>query len=134
MSSQAATELLEMRRTIRIKRSGLTSTRIHDIDSPAIKFAENISELEQAFSLVHDTYLETGYLAEPRPHGMLFGIHSLLPETVVFIAKSNANLSVHPSRRFLIRTSLACPWIQSIEGSSTGLGPRAEGSSSCRHL
>jgi hypothetical protein len=29
-----------------------------------------------------------GYLSTPKPHGMLFGIHTLLPETVIFVAKS----------------------------------------------
>ncbi|SMC26415.1 hypothetical protein SAMN02746041_02635 [Desulfacinum hydrothermale DSM 13146] len=79
---------IERRRTIRIKRSGLLQWKLDDIDRPSIKIAETVDEYEQAFRLVHDTYLRTGYLKEPKPHGMLFGIHSLLPETVVFVAKS----------------------------------------------
>jgi hypothetical protein len=79
---------VERRRTIRIKRSGLLRHRLDDIDRPAIKFAENIDELQQAFSLLHDVYLRMGYLSQPKGHGMLFTIHSLLPETAVFVAKS----------------------------------------------
>jgi hypothetical protein len=79
---------MERRRTIRIKRSGLLQWKLEDIDRPSIKIAETVDEYEQAFRLVHDTYLRTGYLKEPQPNGMLFGIHSLLPETVVFVAKS----------------------------------------------
>lgn len=78
----------ERRRTIRIKRSGLLRWKLEDIDRPAIKFAETVEELHQAFSLLHDTYLQTNYLSKPKPHGMLFNIHALLPETAVFIAKS----------------------------------------------
>ena len=79
---------VERRRTIRIKRSGLLRWKLEDIDRPAIKFAETIDEFSQAFSLLHDIYLQMKYLSKPKPHGMLFGIHALLPETVVFVAKS----------------------------------------------
>ncbi|MGA2735734.1 MAG: hypothetical protein ABSG35_24460, partial [Syntrophobacteraceae bacterium] len=48
----------------------------------------DIDEYKQAFSLVHDTYLRMGYLSTPKPHGMLFGIHTLLPQTVIFVAKT----------------------------------------------
>ncbi len=78
----------ERRRTIRIKRSGLTKWKLDEIDRPAIKMAETIDEYEQAFSLAHDTYLKIGYLGAPKDHGMLFSVYSLLPETVVFVAKS----------------------------------------------
>jgi hypothetical protein len=78
----------ERRRTIRIKRSELLKARLDDIDRPAVKIAGDIDEFKQAFSLVHDTYLRMGYLSTPKPHGMLFGIHTLLPQTVIFVAKS----------------------------------------------
>jgi len=78
----------DRRRTSRIKRSGLLENRLDDIDRPAIKIAERPDEYEKAFRLVHDTYLKMGYLREPAPHGMLYSIYSLLPETVIFIAKS----------------------------------------------
>lgn len=79
---------IERRRTIRIKRSGLTHWKLTGIDRPAIKFAETIDEREQAFRMLHDTYLKVGYIKEPRPSGLLFSIYSLLPDTVVFVAKS----------------------------------------------
>ena len=88
MLPSSADRVPERRRTIRIKRSGLLRWKLEDIDRPAIKFAETIDELAQAFALVHKVYLTLGYLDEPKPHGMLFGIHSLLPETAVFVAKS----------------------------------------------
>lgn len=76
-------------RAVRLKRSKILVARIDEIDRPVVKIAGDIDEFRQAFSLVHDSYLRNGYLSTPRPHGMLFGIHSLLPETVVFVAKSN---------------------------------------------
>lgn len=79
---------LERRRTVRIKRSNLLNLQLDDIDRPAIKIAETQDEYEQSFRLVHDTYLRMGYLKEPQPHGMLFSAYSLLPETVIFVAKS----------------------------------------------
>jgi len=78
----------ESRRANRIKRSELLKARLDEIDRPAVKIAGDIDEYKQAFSLVHDTYLRMGYLSTPKPHGMLFGIHTLLPETVIFVAKS----------------------------------------------
>jgi hypothetical protein len=88
MSSLTATRTPERRRTIRIKRSGLLRWELNDVDRPAVKIAETLEEYEQAFKLLHDVYHEMGYLSTAKAHGMLFGIHSLLPETVVFIAKS----------------------------------------------
>lgn len=79
---------VERRRTIRIKRSGLTHWKLGDIDRPAIKFAETIDERQQAFRLLHDNYLHLGYLSEPKPSGLLFNIYALLPNTAIFIAKS----------------------------------------------
>jgi hypothetical protein len=79
----------ERRRTVRIKRSELLNARLDEIDRPAVKIAGDIDEFKQAFSLVHDIYTRMGYLSTPKPHGMLFGIHTLLPETVIFVAKSH---------------------------------------------
>ncbi len=79
---------VERRRTVRIKRSNLLDLKLDDIDRPAIKIAETQDEYEQSFRLVHDTYLRMGYLKDPQPHGMLFSAYSLLPETVIFVAKS----------------------------------------------
>ena len=82
----------EKRRTLRIKRSGLLSKKLKDIDKVAIKFAETREELQQAFTLVHDVYLKEGYLKKPTKSGMFFSIFSLLPETVIIAAKSYLNV------------------------------------------
>lgn len=88
MSDPTSPRTIERRRTIRIKRSGLLRWELGDIDRPAVKIAEERDEYEQAFKLIHEVYRDMGYLSEVKEHGMLFGIHSLLPETVVFVAKS----------------------------------------------
>lgn len=79
---------IERRRTVRIKRSALLKGNLHDIDRPAIKFAETKDELEQAFSLAYKEYIKSGYITEPKPSQLLFSIYNMLPETVVFIAKA----------------------------------------------
>ncbi len=79
----------ENSRTVRLKRSKILVPRIDEIDRPTVKVAAEIDEFKGAFSLVHDNYIKNGYLDTPKSHRMLFGIHSLLPGTVVFVAKSN---------------------------------------------
>ncbi|WP_150112193.1 N-acyl amino acid synthase FeeM domain-containing protein [Desulfonatronovibrio hydrogenovorans] len=78
----------ERRRTLRIKRSGLHNQDLLDLDRPAVKFAETREELEKAFSLVYQIYLQKKFITEPKPHQMLYSIYSLLPDTVHIIAKS----------------------------------------------
>jgi hypothetical protein len=78
----------DRRRTIRMKRSRFLEDRLGGIDRPAIKFAETIKEIEGAFSLCHDEYIDLKYLKKEKTHGMFFGIHSLLPDTSIFIFKS----------------------------------------------
>ena len=78
----------ERRRTLRIKRSGLKNCKLHDIDRPAIKFAETREELIKSFSLVYDVYFEKNFIPTPRPHGMLYSFFSLLPDTTHIIAVS----------------------------------------------
>jgi hypothetical protein len=89
---------VERRRTLRIKRSGLQKYELQDLDRPAIKFAENRDELQQSFALVYQVYMQKKFITQPKPHGMLYNIHSLLPDTVHIIAKSYlkviSNLSV----------------------------------------
>ena len=79
---------VERRRTIRIRRSALLNSDLSDIDRPSIKIAETLDEYRQAFQIVHDQYLMSGYLKTAQEHGMLYGIHSLLPKTCVFIFKT----------------------------------------------
>ena len=113
----------ERKRAIRIKRSELLKARLDEIDRPAIKIAGEIDEYKQVFSLVHDTYLRMGYLSTPKPHGMLFGIHTLLPETVIFVAKSYRTVistltEIFDTELFGLR------WTNCIGRSLTGSGLR----------
>lgn len=91
---------IERRRTLRIKRSGLQKYELQDVDRPAIKFAENREELEKSFALVYQVYLQKKFITQPKPHGMLYNMYSLLPKTMHIIAKSYlqvlSNLSVIP--------------------------------------
>jgi len=82
----------ERRRSIRIRRSGLLRDRLGDIDRLAIKFAESEDEHRQVFSMLHDEYLRKGYLAKESSHGLLYDLYSLLPNTVIFVAKSYLNV------------------------------------------
>jgi hypothetical protein len=63
-------------------------SRLDAIDRPAIKIAETSREYEQALALVYEEYVQSGYIPNPNPDGMVFSVHHLLPETTVFIAKS----------------------------------------------
>ncbi len=78
----------ERRRTVRLTRSGLLQWKLEDVDRPAIKIAETPEEIKGAFSLVHNVYRQSKYLDKDKPNGLLYGIHSLLPNTTIFIAKS----------------------------------------------
>jgi hypothetical protein len=81
----------EKKRISRIKRSGLLRETFGG-ERPTIEVAREMEDLGQAFSLRHDVYLEAGYLDRPLPNGMLFSIHSILPETLVFVAKSGSKV------------------------------------------
>jgi hypothetical protein len=79
---------IERRRTVRIRRSALLKSHLEVIDRPAIKIAENITEHRQAFSLVYQEYVQSGYIPNPIPNGEVFSVFNLLPETAVFVVKS----------------------------------------------
>lgn len=79
---------IERRRTVRLKRSALLKSNLDKIDRPAIKFAETQDEHEQAFALVYQAYVQSGYIPNPSPDGKVSSIYSFLPETFIFIAKS----------------------------------------------
>lgn len=79
---------IERRRTVRIKKSALLAESLNDIDRPALKIADNQDELQQAFAIVHEEYLKTGYISKPKSHKMLFSIYNFLPHSVIFVAKS----------------------------------------------
>jgi hypothetical protein len=88
MGTPAGNHTEDRRRTIRVKRSALLRSNLDHVDRPSIKIAETRDELEQAFSLVYNEYLEEGYIKDSDRSGLHFNIHHLLPETVVFVFKS----------------------------------------------
>ncbi|MCA9398808.1 MAG: hypothetical protein KC618_03590, partial [Candidatus Omnitrophica bacterium] len=50
-----------------------------------LKLAETQQELEKAYSLVHDSYIEMGYM-DPHNSGMRLGFYNMLPYTSTVIA------------------------------------------------
>lgn len=79
---------IERRRTIRIRRSALTSAKLDDIDRPTIKIAETKEELFKAFRLVYAEYFEQGYIAKSHPLAIQYNIYNFLPKTCVFVFQS----------------------------------------------
>ena len=78
---------IERRRTIRIRRSSLTKNKLESIDRPSIKIAETFEEYEQSFRLVYQEYDSLGYISRPHPHRLHYSIHTLLPQTCIFLFK-----------------------------------------------
>jgi len=78
----------ERRRTIRIRRSALLDAKLELLDRPSLKVAETLDEYSQAFKVLHDVYLSSGYLPHPHPSGMHYSAHHLLPKTCVFLFKT----------------------------------------------
>ena len=74
----------ERRRAIRLRRSELT--RIKEPGYLDFKLATEREELEAAWRLLHDVYVEQGYM-RPHPSGLRLIVHNLLPQTTVFIAR-----------------------------------------------
>ena len=56
------------------------------INNLIFKIADTRTELEQAYRLVHDTYVEKGYI-EPQPSGLHLKLNNALPTTTTFVAK-----------------------------------------------
>ncbi len=80
---------IEDKRLRRMKLSKALHFDCKGLNSPCVKWAQTADELKQAFTLVHDEYLKLGYIQQPDPSGMFFGIHNLLPDTVTLIIKSD---------------------------------------------
>ena len=76
----------ERRRTIRLRRSALIRSKLEDLDRPALKCAEEVEELEQAFNIVYETYRESSYIKSSEDK-MYFSHFCLLPTSNVFIFK-----------------------------------------------
>jgi len=51
------------------------------------KWADTLNELEQAFSLVYEEYLRSGYITEPNSSKVFFNFHNLLPTSSTLVAK-----------------------------------------------
>ncbi len=75
-------------RDIYMKRAGFLNGSDENVSYPIIKWADNQSELEEAFSLVHREYLRSGYLTKADPSGIFFGIHNLLRHSATLVAKN----------------------------------------------
>lgn len=78
-------KIVERRRSIRIRRSSLLKANLGNIDRPSIKLAEDLDDFQQSFCLVHDEYVKAGYLELSSCVPMHFTIHSLLPQTTIFL-------------------------------------------------
>ncbi|MBW2568347.1 MAG: hypothetical protein JRD93_18225 [Deltaproteobacteria bacterium] len=76
-------------RYIRMKRSMLLGPYFDSNEQFSCNVAQTHDELKQAFSLVYKEYLRAGYVKKAVPSKMLVNIYNLLPETVVWIVKSN---------------------------------------------
>lgn len=57
------------------------------------KVANTLSELENAYRLVHDVFVTAGYI-DPHPLGFRVKIHNALPETTTFIAKHHEKIAL----------------------------------------
>ncbi|MES2526666.1 MAG: hypothetical protein V4598_06240 [Bdellovibrionota bacterium] len=100
------------RRMFQINLDGLPSDFI-------FKLAETKDELEQAFTLLHDSYVREGFM-KPKPSGMRVTPYHALPTTTTLIAKVGSKVIATVS---LIRqTSLGLPIQQACDLSSV-IGP-----------
>jgi len=64
-----------------------------DIKDVRFKIAQSKDELEQAFSIVHDMYVQEGYM-DPQPHGMRISLHHSLPFTTTFIGMVDTDVII----------------------------------------
>ncbi|SMP63012.1 hypothetical protein SAMN06295888_11089 [Desulfonatronum zhilinae] len=76
---------LERRRTIRLRRSSLLKVNLEKIDRPSIKLAEEQDDFEQSFALVHEEYVNAGYVHADGSVSLHYNIFSLLPQTTTFL-------------------------------------------------
>ena len=73
----------ESRRLAMLKRAGLFGA---DASGAAIVRAASSEDLRKAYRLVHDIFVEEGYIL-PRSCGMRLRVYEALPETATFVAK-----------------------------------------------
>jgi hypothetical protein len=75
------------RRVAALKRCRLFSEN----DPVTVKQAETQEELEAAYRLVHQSYVEAGYM-DPHPSGLRVRAFEVLPQTATFIAVENGEV------------------------------------------
>lgn len=68
-----------------LRKAGFFST---DTNGCAIERACTLTDLQGAYSLVHDVFVEAGYI-HPEPSGMRLRIYEACPETATFVAKKD---------------------------------------------
>jgi hypothetical protein len=79
--------LAARRRAASLKRCRLFDER----DPITVKQATTREELEEAYCLVHESYIEAGYM-DPHPSGLRVRIFEALPHTVTFIAQEQGKV------------------------------------------
>lgn len=67
--------------------------RIDDtqVEGMVFKIAQTQEELEQAFEILHDTYVQEGYM-EPDPSGMRLSLFHTMPRTTTFVGVKNGRV------------------------------------------
>jgi N-acyl amino acid synthase FeeM len=78
----------ERRRLALLKRSGFFNPMPSEV---RICRATSFRDLRDAYGLVHDVFLEQGYI-NPMPGGLRIRPHEALPETATFVAKVDAEV------------------------------------------
>jgi len=95
-------------RARRIRKSPLLKLNLDGIESPSIIIAQSLDDYKQSFNLVHNEYVNCGYL-QPKPqHPYHYSKHSFLPGTRVFAFKS-ANTVVATLTEILDSTDIGLP-------------------------
>ncbi len=74
---------IDRQRMVLLKRSGLFGSNTRGV---VIQRATTLDELRQAYRLVHDTFVETGYIL-PHQSGLRIRIFEAIPEMATFVAK-----------------------------------------------
>lgn len=79
---------IELRQTIRIRRSTLLDAKLENLDRPSLKIAKTFDEYMQSFSILYSEYLASKYLNSTNRDELYFSVYNLLPKTCVFLFKS----------------------------------------------
>lgn len=89
MPAQAQQEAQKLRRRVaRFRHAGLFSGCGPDV---TIQCASTAQDLAQAYALVHDVFVERGFIA-PHPSGMRLRTFEALPEMATFVAKAQGRV------------------------------------------